>query len=151
MHLRIPEWCEKATLSVNGQLFVNENKANTYTEINRICEKGDVVELVLDMPVKLMESNPLLEETRNQTVVKRGPLVYCLKGMDEAGGSSIDNVLIPDDIQFVQRKTIIGGSSMVVLNGIARLANEESWKNTLYRPIQKTSQNVKITLIPYYA
>lgn len=151
LHLRIPEWCEKASITVNGELFVNENKANTYTEINRVWKKGDVVELVLDMPVKLMESNPLVEETRNQTVVKRGPLVYCLEGMDVAGGNSIDNVLIPADIQFVPRKTIIGGSAIVVLDGVARLTNEGLWKNTLYRPVQKANKRVNITLIPYYA
>lgn len=151
LHLRIPEWCEKATITINGQPFVSENKANTYTEINRVWKKGDVVELVLDMPVKLLESNPLVEETRNQTVVKRGPLVYCLEGADVAAGKSIDNVLIPADIKFTPRKTTIAGSPVVVLDGTARLASEDSWKNTLYRPVGKSDKTVNITLIPYYA
>ena len=49
----------------------------------------------MDMPVKLLEANPLAEEIRNQVVVKRGPLVYCLESMDIEGGHKIDNVLIP--------------------------------------------------------
>jgi len=151
LYLRIPEWCEKATITVNGQPVAAESKANTYTEINRVWKKGDVVELVLDMPVKLLESNPLVEETRNQTVVKRGPLVYCLEGMDVQGGKSIDNVLIPADIKFSPRKTTIAGSSIVVLDGTARLTNEDSWKNTLYRAVEKSDKTVNITLIPYYA
>jgi len=151
LYLRIPEWCDKATIMVNGQVFSSENKANTYTEINREWKKGDLVELVLDMPVKLLESNPLVEETRNQTVVKRGPLVYCLEGMDVSDGNSIDNVMIPAGIKFSTRKTIIAGSSIVVLDGTARLTNEESWKNTLYRSVEKSDKTVNITLIPYYA
>ena len=151
LYLRIPEWCDKASVTVNGQLIPAENKANTYTEINRVWKKGDVVELVLDMPVKLLESNPLVEETRNQTVVKRGPLVYCLEGADVAGGKSIDNVLIPSDMKFSPRKTMIAGSSIVVLDGTARLADEGSWKNTLYREVGKSDRTVNITLIPYYA
>ena len=151
LYLRIPEWCDKASVTVNGQLISAENKANTYTEINRVWKKGDVVELVLDMPVKLLESNPLVEETRNQTVVKRGPLVYCLEGADVAGGKSIDNVLIPADMKFSPRKTTIAGSSIVVLDGTARLADEGSWKNTLYREVGKSDRTVNITLIPYYA
>ena len=151
LYLRIPEWCDNASVTVNGQLISAENKANTYTEINRVWKKGDVVELVLDMPVKLLESNPLVEETRNQTVVKRGPLVYCLEGADVAGGKSIDNVLIPADMKFSPRKTTIAGSSIVVLDGTARLADEGSWKNTLYREVGKTDKTVNITLIPYYA
>ena len=150
-HLRIPEWCEKATIKVNGQEFSADNKANSYTEINRIWKRGDIVELILDMPVKLLESNPLVEETRNQTVVKRGPLVYCLESADIEPGKSIDNVLIPADIKFNPRKTSIAGSPVVVLDGVARLTNEDSWKNTLYRPVLKTDKTVKITLIPYYA
>ena len=151
LYLRIPEWCDKATITINAKAFIAVNKANTYTEIKRKWEKGDVVELVLDMPVKLMESNPLVEETRNQTCLKRGPLVYCLEGMDIDGGKSIDDVMIPEDIKFTPRRTVIAGSSIVVLDGTARLANEGSWKNTLYRPVEKSDKSVKITLIPYYA
>ena len=92
-----------------------------------------------------------MEETRNQTVVKRGPLVYCLEGLDIEGGKSIDDVLIPADMKFSLRKTVIAGSSIVVLDGKARLTNEDSWKNTLYRPVAKSEKSVNITLIPYYA
>lgn len=151
LHLRIPEWCEKATIKVNGQEFSADNKANSYTEINRIWKKGDIIELILDMSIKLLESNPLVEETRNQTVVKRGPLVYCLESADIEAGKSIDNVLIPADIKFKPRKTTIAGSPVVVLDGVARLTNEDSWKNTLYRPVGKTDKTVNISLIPYYA
>jgi len=151
LYLRIPEWCEKATITVNGLVFSADNKANTYTEINREWKNGDVVDLVLDMPVKLLESNPLVEETRNQTCIKRGPLVYCLEGSDVADGKSIDDVLIPADIKLTPRKTTIAESSIVVLDGTARLANEDSWKNTLYRTVGKSDKTVNITLIPYYA
>src|SRR5699024_11800687 len=68
-----------------------------YAEVNRIWKKGDCVEWVMDMPVKLLEANPLAEEIRNQVVVKRGPVVYCLESMDIEGGHKIDNVLIPAD------------------------------------------------------
>ena len=54
--LRIPEWCEKATLRVNGQPLQTNAKANSYVEVNRGMEEGDVVELVMDMPVRLLGS-----------------------------------------------------------------------------------------------
>ena len=149
--LRIPDWCQKATIKVNGQEFASENKANSYTEINRIWKKGDVVEVVLDMPVVLLESNPLVEETRNQTCVKRGPIVYCLEGMDVEGGKSIDDVLIPADIKLEPKKAKIAGYPMVALEGTAKLTDQLSWQNTLYRPVSTKQENVKIRLIPYYA
>ena len=149
--LRIPEWCQKATIKVNGQEFTSKNKSNSYTEINRIWKKGDVVEVVLDMPVVLLESNPLVEETRNQTCVKRGPIVYCLEGKDVEGGKSIDDVMIPADIKLIPKKTDVDGFPVVELEGVAKLSNQASWKNTLYRPVSAQQENVKIKLIPYYA
>lgn len=92
-------------------------KANTYAEVNRTWKKGDVVELVMDMPVCLLEAHPLAEEIRNQVVVKRGPLVYCLESMDIANGEKIDNILIPADIKLTPKKTTIEGSSIVALEG----------------------------------
>jgi uncharacterized protein len=31
------------------------------------------------------------------------------------------------------------------------LTNDDSWKNTLYRPVEMSDKTVRITLIPYYA
>ncbi|NDV64723.1 glycoside hydrolase family 127 protein [Bacteroides sp. 224] len=151
LFMRIPEWCEKATLTVNGEAINTSLKANTYTEINRVWKKGDKVELVMDMPVKLMESHPLVEETRNQIAVKRGPLVYCLENIDIENGKRIDDVLIPADIKLTPKKITIQGSPVVALEGTARLANNDSWENTLYRAVSKADKSVNIRLIPYYA
>ena len=151
LYLRIPEWCDNATVKVNGESVDIATKANTYAQVNRVWKKGDVVELDMEMKVKLLESNPLVEETRNQTVVKRGPLVYCLESMDIEGGKKIDNVLIPADMQFTTKEMTIDGSRMVALEGIARLIDEDSWSNTLYREVGKADKQVKIRLIPYFA
>ena len=151
INLRIPEWCDNATITVNGEKFISDNKANTYTAINRQCKKGDKIELDMEMKVKLLESNPLVEETRNQTAVKRGPIVYCLEAIDIAQGKKMDDVMIPSDITLTPEKITIDGSPMMALKGTARLANEVSWKNTLYREVGKSTKTVDIKLIPYYA
>ena len=151
LFLRIPEWCEKTTLTVNGQPLQTNAKANSYAEVNRTWKKGDVVELVMDMPVRLLEAHPLAEEIRNQVVVKRGPLVYCLESMDIANGEKIDNVLIPTDIKLTPKKITIEGSPIVALEGMARLASATSWEGVLYRPVVQAEKTVNIRLIPYYA
>ena len=151
LHLRIPAWCDRATVKVNGEAVDVPVKANTYATLNRVWKKGDVVELDMEMRVKLMESNPLVEETRNQVVVKRGPLVYCLEGMDVADGRRIDDVLIPSTIQFTPTEITIDDSKMIALDGEARLMDEASWDNVLYREVGKADRTVKIRLIPYFA
>ena len=149
--LRIPEWCANATLTVNGEPVSASLVANTYAEINRIWKKGDKVELVMPMEAVLMESHPLVEESRNQVAVKRGPLVYCLESIDIEGGKRIDDVLIPTDIKFTPKKITIEGSPIVALEGTANLASNASWEGTLYRPVGQANQKVNIRLIPYYA
>ena len=151
LYLRVPEWCDHAALKVNGEVVKTNLSADSFAEVNRIWKKGDKVEFVMDMTVKLLESNPLVEETRNQTVVKRGPLVYCLESIDIEGGQPIDDVLIPTDIQLTPKKITIDGSPIVALEGTARLLPRNSWKDTLYREVSQTSKPVNIRLIPYYA
>jgi hypothetical protein len=149
--LRIPEWCTQAQIRVNGKLINISTTPNSYATIDRKWKKGDFIDLQLDMQVRLIESNPLVEETRNQTAIKRGPIVYCLEEMDVADGQSIDNVLIPADIELKTVQTIIDGSQITGLTGKARLTNDDSWKNTLYREVKKSDKTVNIKLIPYYA
>ncbi len=75
-HLRIPAWCTKATISVNGQV-VNEPTGNQIAIVNRAWQSGDVVELRLPMHVVRNRWH------ENSVSVERGPLTYALK-MGEA-------------------------------------------------------------------
>ncbi len=52
------------------------------------------------MPVQLIESHPLVEETRNHLAVKRGPIVYCLESVDLPKGTSLADVRIPADVEI---------------------------------------------------
>lgn len=150
--MRIPEWCSKATITINGEPECSTPpQADTYVELNRIWKKGDRVELIMPMETVLMESHPLVEETRNQVAVKRGPLVYCLESIDIEGGKRIDDILIPTDIELTPKKIAIEGSPIVALEGVAQLATYNSWEGVLYRPVAQVNQNVNIRLIPYYA
>lgn len=149
--LRIPEWCDKATVTINGETQAIESHANSYLSLARKWKKGDVIVLDLEMKVKLMEANPLVEEVRNQVAVKRGPIVYCLESIDIEGGKNIDDVLINADIDLKPVPMAIGSHQFVALEGDAQLAEEASWKDTLYREVGKSGAKVHIKLIPYYA
>jgi hypothetical protein len=150
VRLRIPGWVKKAGLKVNGKKMNQALTADSYVSLKQQWKPGDVIELNLDMAVQLLESNPLVEETRNEVVVKRGPLVYCLEGIDTRN-TPIDQVLIPANIRLKPITETIAGSKMVVLEGKARTAPAASWTNTLYREVQPATGSTTIRLIPYYA
>ena len=52
------------------------------------------------MPARLIEANPLVEETRNQVAIKRGPIVYCLESPDLPKGVRVQDVAIPADAKL---------------------------------------------------
>jgi DUF1680 family protein len=151
LKLRIPEWCDSAKISINGEPADVKAEPNTYATLSRKWKKGDVVEMDLNLRPRLIEANPLVEEDRNQVAVKYGPIVYCLEAADIEGGKNLSDVVIPADIQLQPKHITLCGSSMIALEGTALLANSSSWNNQLYREVGKEVQRVKIRLIPYYA
>lgn len=130
-------------------------------------KKGATVERTFDVTPRLVEANPLVEENKNQVAVKRGPVVYCLENVDidasgvpaeckdKHGRVSVNDIVIPADIQWTEVKKTIAGHEFVALQGEALLAEKgtaASWqKNQLYRTLAPAQKKVKITMIPYYA
>jgi uncharacterized protein len=118
--------------------------------ISRMMKKGDRIELLLDMSVKLLESNPLVEATKNQVTVKRGPIVYCLESAD-LPQQNIFDVMIPTSIKLQPLPMKIDNGNVMCLVGDAKILQATNWKNTLYKEVNTITKPIKIKLIPYYA
>jgi DUF1680 family protein len=150
IHLRIPDWCARYTLKVNGKLVKAPVLKQGYLLTSAAWKAGDQIELLLDMPVSLLESNPLVEETRNQVAVKRGPIVYCLESADLPAGN-ISSVVLPSDIHLTPVPGKINDATITALTGEARMLQNDQWGQQLFRPLDTTSKLVNIQLVPYYA
>lgn len=151
LKLRVPSWCDNATVAVNGVKEDVKVTPDSYITLDRTWKPGDEVTFDMEMKTKLLESNPLVEETRNHTAVKRGPLVYCLEGIDIEGGKPLDDILIPADAKFTTKDITIDGSRMTALETEARLVDGGDWTGKLYREVGSADKKVKVTLIPYFA
>ena len=140
-----PNWCDRYEVKVNGE--------PADLNITRKWKQGDIIELTLDMPVRLVEANPLVEEAKNQVAIMRGPIVYCLEGQDVQGGVRINDIAIPANIRLKEVPFTLEGHEMVALEGEALVTNAKAWDNkTLYRTLsQPAQQKAKVRLIPYYA
>ena len=150
LYLRIPGWCDSARVFINNKEERIVQTDRGYAAINRTWKKGDQVKLILPMPVKLMVANPLVEETRNQVAVKRGPVVYCLESADLATNNIFD-IALPSSINLKPETINIDHSEIMSLVGEARLVKQEDWKNQLYREVAKKATPVTVRLIPYFA
>jgi DUF1680 family protein len=149
MHLRIPGWCKRSTIRINAVQVPVKNE-DGYATIKRRWKKGDRIELVLDMPAVLLESNPLVEETKNQVAVKRGPVIYCLESPDLPQQKVFD-VVIPASIRLTPVAMKLDKGNIMALTGQAQLQQHNNWGNTLYKELNTTLKPVAIKLIPYYA
>ena len=79
--------------------------------------------------------------------------ISCLEGQDIEGNYRINDIAIPTDIQFTEKKVTISGHEMIALEGDAVLVNHDFWdNNSLYRDLRlRKQQKVRVRLIPYYA
>lgn len=149
LKLRIPGWAKVASVRINNRPAADA-APETYCEIRRQWVAGDFVELDLPMPVRIMEANPLVEETLNQVAFQRGPVVYCLESLDLPKDVKISDVRIPSDIQLHARfdSRLLGG--VVVLDGKVLTRAADAWGKKLYREVMpQTFQTNAVKFIPY--
>ncbi|UCE47309.1 MAG: glycoside hydrolase family 127 protein, partial [Phycisphaerales bacterium] len=150
--LRIPGWSDTARVTVNGEVLAEELEPEQYFEIRRLWSAQDRIELAMPMSAQLLEAHPLIEEVRNQTAVRRGPLVYCLESSDLPDDVEVMDVAISPRAQFRTRFVdgLLGG--VTVLETKAFVATQDEWDTALYRRISPRNPKTKeIRLIPYYA
>jgi len=150
--LRIPGWSKDAKLLINGKSQTMKLTPGEYTEINNFWKSGDKIELSLPMPVRLIESNPLVEETRNQVAVKRGPIVYCLESVDLPKGKTIFDVAIQAKNNLKPSRIMIENSPIMGLEGQAVFVDNANWSKRLYREIStEQPKTIPVRLVPYYS
>ncbi|MBU6399982.1 MAG: glycoside hydrolase family 127 protein [Verrucomicrobia bacterium] len=148
LHLRVPGWCQTATLTVNRKRVTAPRRERGYFVLDRDWRAGDTVELDLPMPVRLLAANPEVRADRGRVAIQRGPLVYCLEDCDQ--GAPLPSLCLPANprMRAVREPSLLGG--IVVIKGSASAAADGRWAGELYQP-PPPRRPVAIQAIPYYA
>lgn len=75
LYLRIPSWCSRPKLYINGKEVKVDASPLSFIRISRKWSNNDIVslELPMDITVKIWEKN------KNSISINRGPLTYSLK------------------------------------------------------------------------
>jgi DUF1680 family protein len=153
INVRLPPWCDKPALKVNGQAVSPLEKVRGYAHLQRRWQKGDSIELTLPMPVQRVKAHPKVEADYGRVALQRGPLVYCLEAVDNSG--QVRNLVIPPDAplsaQF--RADMLGG--VMVVHGEAVALRAAQWPEGLYRSCSAADNvsrtKIRFTAIPYFA
>jgi DUF1680 family protein len=151
--LRIPGWAKSAKLTINRKSAKVPCKPASYAAIERKWAAGDVIELDLPMPVRMIMADPRVEQTRNQVAVMRGPVVYCLESIDVPQGVRFEDICIAANAKWkVQHEPdLLGG--VTVLKTKAIVIDKITAKDIGgYQQISNIKPHrIDITMIPYYA
>lgn len=156
LHLRIPGWCESgAAILVNDQPWQGDIRPGTYAELRRQWSPGDRLTLRLPMPVRRVECHPFVAENAGRVALLRGPLLYCLEGVDYA--VDVREVALPmgAELRVAERADLLGG--VVVVQGTAEhVAPGAGWKQRLYRSVDASATDgrratVELLAVPYFA
>ena len=146
--LRIPGWCRKASVKVNGKsVAMGRVVKKGYAHIQREWARGDVVELDFAMPVERIEANPGVRMDCGKVALQRGPVVFCLEQVDN--GADLADIFLPRSsaLRAEYRPRLLGGT--VVVRGKAERRTAPEWKDALYRPQRSRTKSVDITAVPY--
>lgn len=150
LKLRIPGWAKNVVIKKNNKP-VDYTIEKGYANIDATIEQGDNISMELPLEVSFMESNPLVEETRNQVAIMRGPIVYCLEQEDITPQTDIFDLKlrIGDSFKPVEKQVL--GQRIVFLEGKGYTGQTQEWKS-LYREVSVNQKDaVPLRLVPYFA
>jgi uncharacterized protein len=154
LSLRVPGWCESASVRVNGEMVAATPGAGGYLAIERAWQAGDTVELDLPMTPRLTEGHPWIESTRGCVAIERGPLVYCLEQADQE--APVYDLEIDPTVPLTStwQPDLLDGVTTV--HGSGYSIDRAAWEGLLYRSYNAAAsssakQPVALTAIPVYA
>jgi DUF1680 family protein len=132
IHLRIPGWARNRPIPSDLYRYIDGRKENLklevngkpypikmvrgYAKIKRVWEKGDLITLVLPLPVRRVLAHPKVKENWGKVALERGPLVYCFEAVDNGG--KVLNRILPDHaiIKHEYRGDLLKGIEVLRIN-----------------------------------
>lgn len=146
LNLRVPEWCEDATVEVNDTRVPVDDEE--YVTIDRTWD-SDTITATFEQSVSAVRTHPAVENNANRIAFTRGPFVYCLEATDNER-PLYQYVIAPDStVETRYRNDLLGGIVTLRTTAFAPVTSE--WDGELYRLDTETSDiRTSVTAIPYH-
>ncbi len=143
---RIPAWCKKYNISLNGD-EASYKLVDGFAVIDREWLAGDKISIFFEMPVSFIRSNPHVRENIGKVAVMRGPVVYCAEEEDNGNELFRLHTGEPESVSIKHEKNLLEGVTTISFTG----KREKEWsEDVLYQIEEAATEDRKITLVPYY-
>jgi uncharacterized protein len=159
VYIRIPGWVRNQPVPGNLYSYINPAKEtvvvrvngknvefkteNNYAVIDREWKKGDLIEYNLPLNIHRIVANSNVAADRNKVALERGPIVYCLEGVDNNNLSG--NLILPDDA------VLSANFEKNMLNGIVVITGEKNVSSSATDVLNKQQKVQPFKAIPYYS
>lgn len=143
--LRIPGWCKKYGIEINGtKADVTIKKGYAYLNIG--SQEVNNIEVKFEIKPQLIEASPNVQENSGRVALQRGPVVYCLEAVDN--GNLLKDVRISPDANFEVIEDSYFG--LPVIRTVGHRRDICSFGSDLYRPVYENLIEVGLKFIPYF-
>ena len=133
--LRIPGWCKEFTVNKEYTL----EKGYIYIK----ATPADEIKINFSMPIRFVSANKKVHTNSGRVAIMRGPVVYCLEGVDNGKDLSGLKVDIKGEAQVVDGEFLVPD---IVAKGFKEAEND-----SLYFDATDEYIETSLKFIPYYA
>ena len=142
--VRIPGWCRRAKLTINGKAVKFKPQAD-YAMLKRRWTAGDRIELTLPMPIERVHAHPEVRADAGKVALQRGPVVYCFEETDN--GPRLANLVLPAKAKLKAswKPKLLGGVVTIKTTGL----RSETSDAALYTANPAATTRVKLRAVPY--
>lgn len=145
--LHIPSYVKENELVIRDDGKVIEGKIKDgYLYITKNWEKNEKIELTFPMKIFRIYSTVRVLDTIGKTALMRGPIVYCIEGVDN--GEEIQALLLPRNSEirtYKEEMGILKGTISLLMDGVREIDSDK-----LYTDNPPKTEKVQIKAIPYY-
>jgi DUF1680 family protein len=146
--VRVPGWAAGgASAAVNGEPVDLGAVSDGYLRLEREWAAGDVITLELPLTAERIWANPAVTEDIGRVALRRGPLVYCLEGVDHP--VPVAALSLPRAAGFDTEVDEDLNIEALVADGFADRAPDGD--DSLYRSTPPDQAPTRLRAVPYFA
>ena len=109
LRLRVPFWADGPSYTLNGAPV--ETEIRDGYQVFRVTQ-GDVIGFTDPLPVRRVEAHPYVRPDQGRIALSRGPLIYCVEGVDNHGETDFTLSDTPE-FRVEMRKDLLGGVAVI--------------------------------------
>ena len=146
LSIHIPSHARNLCIRVNGE-EIPAHAEHGYCAIRRTWQDGDKAEVRFDMPPRRIYANPLVRDAAGQTAIAKGPIIYCIEGVDN--GRDLSCLRLPKESELRALEyddALLGGVTVIEADALREIPT-----GGLYQEEAPQVKPAALRAIPYYA